>query len=536
MNRPQIIGQAETADHFGAGMDVLGDLFARTLGPSAGSVVGETERAARYEIYSDSGTLARRILSLGSPRLDLGAMAMRSVVTQMGQEIGDGGATAAVLMHAVYRAAARRAAAGINAMLITRQLQDAVDATVEQMTHFAQPAFTEDDLAMLARSVVRDPDLAVMLGELRYLLGADGHVNIRKFVAPYLRRAYLSGARFKGKIASAYLYQDSAQKSAALDTPLIALLEKPVTEAAQMVALMEAALAREAKSLLLLGEVSGVALNVLIANHRLEADKKKLDLLAVKLGSIGEAQRADLTDLALITGATLLNGPQSRAADNARPDDLGVARRAAYEDGAFAITAAPDRQAAVRTEAEALQHRLDGLRSTHEDRPALVGRLARLTGGVGELKIGAHTKPERDRLMHLAERALKVLAGAQRTGLVAGGGAAYHHAAVALRAARADHNGELNHGFDILTEALSAPLRQILRNAGEEAPELRLVQIAEAGPEATFDVEDARICNAFEHGIVDSAEVAVEALRAGVSGAAMVISTGAIVYHRTPQR
>ncbi len=433
MNRPQIIGQAETSDHFRAGIDILGELFARTLGPSAGSVVGETERMGGYEIFSDSGTMARRILSLGSPRLDLGAMAMRSVVTRMGQEIGDGGATAAVLMHAIYRAADRRAAAGINVMQIVRELQQAADEAIEFIGANTRPAQSEDDLAVLARSVVRDPALAAILGELSYLLGPDGHVNIRKFVAPYLQRSYLSGAQFKGTIVSSYLYQDSVQKSAALDRPLVALLEKPISQADEMIALLEAALARNAKALFLIGEISGAALNVLIANHQLDKEQKKLDLFAVKLGSVGEVQRSQLADLALITGATLLNGPQSDPAGKARPNDLGAIQRVVYTDGSLAVIAASAQRPAMRREAEAIQQRLDGMRPSHEERPALVERLARLTGGVGELKIGAYTKAERARLMQLAERSLKVLSGAQRSGLVAGGGAAYHHAATALR-------------------------------------------------------------------------------------------------------
>jgi chaperonin GroEL len=190
----------------------------------------------------------------------------------------------------------------------------------------------------------------------------------------------------------------------------------------------------------------------------------------------------------------------------------------------------------MRREAEAIQQRLDGMRPSHEERPALVERLARLTGGVGELKIGAYTKAERARLMQLAERALKVLSGAQRSGLVAGGGAAYHHAAAALRSRHGTGNSGANYGRDVLIEALSAPLRQIIVNAGDEAPAVRLAQVAEAGATATFDAHSARIGNAFNLGIVDSADVIVEALRAGVSGAAMAISTGAIVYHRTPQR
>ncbi len=249
MPKPQVIGQPTTTKHFTLGIDAMADLLAPTLGPIGGVVANERAANNKPEILDDSATAMRRILNLGDPRMDVGAMLMRSTVWRVVQRTGDGGAMTAILMRALYREGMRMIAAGANAMLLAKGINRAVEVAVESLQAQAQPVRTEDDLAAVAATVIRDPGLAAVLGEMSYLLGPEAHVRVEKFVAPYLQQFYHPGANYRANIASMYLYTDEAQKQAILPAGVIALVDGRLQSVDDVVPILQAARARGAKSL-----------------------------------------------------------------------------------------------------------------------------------------------------------------------------------------------------------------------------------------------------------------------------------------------
>ncbi len=538
MNRSQVVGQPTSQQHLQCGINILANLLAPTLGPTGGHIISETERKDKYEMLTDSSVALRRILSLGTPQLDIGAMSVRSMVWRVGQQVGDGGATTAILMRAIFNEGVRLLAADINAMMLNRGLKTATEIALEALSRQSIPVSSEDQLAAVARTITQEDSLAAVLGEMTYLLGPDAYVIIEKFVAPYLRRRYIAGSHYAAQISSMYFYTDSARKIAVAPEPAVAIIDGRLTTTEQVLPLMEAAIANGRKALVIIArDVSGEALGLLVHNHQLDEEKRKLQILAVKLTSLGAEQEQARLDLELMTGATTLGPNAERNAAAAQPSDLGEAQRAEFADKALVIVANRGEREAIQAEVNKIRNRLATLTLNDEDRPKLIKRLATLTGGVGELKIGAYTKTQRAQLENSAERALKVLSAAQKTGVVPGGGASLLHCAIALRTEMTDgdYPADVRSGMEMLANALAAPLSQIVSNTGLHRASVICHRIEEAGPGATYDALSGQVVDASTSGILDVTDVVKTVLQTAVSGAMMALSTDAIVYHRKPE-
>lgn len=539
MNRPQVVGQPTSQKHFKRGLNIIADLLAPTLGPTGGFVVSETERSTKYEYLSDSSVVVRRVISLGRPELDVGAMVMRNIIWRIGQRAGDGGATTAVLTRAIYNEGARLLASGVNAMQLTRGLNQASELALEALQAQTRPVQSEDELAAVARTITNDDALSAVMGEMSYLLGADAHIIIEKYVAPYLERRYIAGAHYKAEISSMYFYTDTVRKTSVLAAPALALVDESLSQTDQVLPLMEAAIAKGSKALVIIAKnVTGEALNLLVTNNQAAKEKKKLDILAVKLSVVGDELRFAKQDLALMTGATLLGAEGTRGLGHVRPDDLGNAVRIEFGSKALVVLPPDDRRSAIQHEVTKLRAYLNSLPMDDDDRPKVIKRLSTLAGGIGELKIGALTRSERAHRQSQAERAFKVLSAAQRNGVVAGGGAAFVHCAQALRdvAAGGNHSDDTIIGINLLANALSKPLEQIVVNTGVHSPSVIVHRVEEAGVPAAYDALTGKTVDAFESGILDVTDVAALVLKTAVSGAMMVLSTDTIVYHKNPEQ
>jgi chaperonin GroEL len=530
--RARVAGPVETHEHLTMGINLIADLLAPTLGPIAGHIASQRDTRGP-ELLDDSATAVRRILDFGDPRIDIGAMLMRSLVWNTGERVGDGGATCAILARAVYINALRMIAGGINFRDLEQGILAGLEAVSAALTTGAMPVVSEDDLSEVAYTVVRDRALAGLLGEMSHLLGAEAKVNVQKYVAPYLEREYHAGANFGAEIASYLLYTDAARKQAVLTDCAVALVASNLAEAEDVIPLMETALAEGHTSLLILANgFKDAALHIIVTNQ--QAEKKKLSVLAAKIKPVGEERRYALDDMGLLTGATVLGQGFTPSPRKAVPEHLGKALRVEIDNGQFRLL--PERQRLVdaQPEVELIRQRLAAMPQNDEDRPLLMGRLASLSGGMGTLKVGATGKLEREVRAVNAERALKVLSTAQLTGVVPGGGAAFLHARAALETIEFD--GDARYGVKLIHDALDAPMRQILINAHVPAPGVIISQVQEAGPGNTYDVLTGKVGDAMQCGVLDVAGVLDMVLRTAVSTALMALSTDTIIYHKNPQQ
>ncbi len=541
INTPQVATQVQARRHLQMGITRMAEALAPTLGPAGTPVVVEGNVRNKYDLLDDAATVARRIISLGDPRLDVGAMIVRNVVWRVSQRAGDGGATAAVLLEAILKGGLRQVTAGANAMQLVRGIRLGMEVATADLLAQARPCGDESQLAAAARTVTRDDDLSAMLGEMSYLLGPDAPVQIETYVAPYLQREYVAGAVYKAKISSAHFYTESERKRAAVAAPAVALLDYNVNTAEQAVALLNAALQAGRTSLLIVApDIGGAALQLLVANHAQPPDKRKIAVLGATITLLGEERTWAVNDLALLSGATVFGLPSGKTAERATPADLGSALRAEFSAEKLAVIAEPQRRAGVQGEIADLRSRLDRLTLDDEGRPAVERRLAALSGGMGILKVGDVSKLATEMRKTQAERTFKVLSSVQRSGLVAGAGAAYVHCQAAIRQA-ADSSGagrdldeDVRLGMRVLADALAAPMRRLLENAGVEPPAVVIQRVVDGGPQATYGWEQQKVVDAHAAGVVDAADVLVTVLQSATSGAIMAISTDAIVYHKKP--
>lgn len=564
MPRPRVIGQPASRRHFTGGIDAIANLLAPTLGPVGGIVANHVEGRALPELLDDSGTVVRRIIQMHDPSTDVGAMLMRNMIWRVGQQIGDGGATTAVLTRAIHADASRLIVAGINAMQLISGINAGSRAVIQAIRAMAQPVRTENELAAVALGIVKNRDLAAVLGEMSYLLGPDAHVAIEKYVAPYLQQYYHPGGHYKASISSMYFYTDQVNRRSIVSGGVVALVDNRIESPQDAVALLQAAMDAGARSLTIIAHrLSESALSVLLANNRTQSDDpqnsdlpqssqdpaqnsekenekkeagedKRLQILAVDIKFIGDERRMAFEDLSLLTGAVILGRDFTKSVAQAKAEDLGRILRA--EAGTETMYLLPEKQysAPVQAKAAELRSRLAGMTQDDEARPAMMRRLSALNGGVGQLKVGTISKQDREIQANLAERALKVLSAAQYGGVVPGAGAALVHAIPALD--QISLSGDAAVGLEVLRRTLSAPLYQILQNAGVDAPAIYVERVREGGPTTTYDALTGQVVDAVAGGVLDVANVVCGILEIAVSGATMALSTDTIVYHKKPEQ
>jgi chaperonin GroEL len=570
MPKPKVVEQPNTTKHLTKGINAMADLLAPTLGPIGGLVANQRDFQRKPELLDDSATAVRRILNLGDPRADVGAMLMRSMVWRVVQRAGDGGATAALLSRALYQDAVRMMAGGANAMRLAKGVNLGVEAAVQSLQAQARKVTNENELANVALTVIHDPSLAAVLGEMSYLLGPDAHVTIEKFVAPYLQQFYHAGATIRAQIGSMYLYTDPALKSAVAANGGLVLIDGKLDTAEEAVAVLQAAQAAGVSSLTIVaGHFSDTVISMLITNSRQGDVAKKLNgrasngngtgnsngngngngngkekekeeeskrpiIIAATPKDVGDARRAVFDDLALATGGEVLGRAWSRPITQIRASDIGRTQRTEVSLELMMITPEQQHNTGVQERCAELRTQLAKMTLDDEGRPLVVQRLAWLNGGMGVLKIGTESKLDREVRAQNAERTLKVLSAAQHTGMVPGGGAAYFHAIPALNEIEAED--DVRFGVQIVQRALEAPLRQILDNAHVPSSSVVMDQITQAGPSATYDVISAKVVDAYEGGVLDVAGVLSTVLRTAASGALMALTTDTIVYHKNPKQ
>ena len=314
---------------------------------------------------------------------------------------------------------------------------------------------------------------------MSYLLGENAVIAVEKYMAPTVDRVYVSGSAYPAQIASSLFYTQAPQKRAAATNTLIALIDEPLQTTDEAATLLQVALETGSQHLTIITSqpIAEKALSLLIANHQNE--KVPLTILALRLLEVDADRGYPLNDLALLTGATVITAATGESVMHLRADQLGSARRVALADGKLILETPPRDE--VQAMIETLRDQLDAIED-EADRAQLQQRLSALTGGIGYLRVGAFSDQERAIRAKKAERALKVLAMAQRSGVVAGGGAALVHCAAALRDCAPPRFGEVERqGVKLFARALTVPLRQILDNAGHDAPGAVIDQVSGGG-------------------------------------------------------
>jgi chaperonin GroEL len=422
-------------------------------------------------------------------------------------------------------------AAGINPMQLKQGIERGLAAASQALQEIAQPVSGEEELTGLAEAVTGEYKLSLVLGEMFDVLGADAHVVVEDYMAPYVEREYFEGTRWDSRLSSRYLVTDAPAHRCVVQDPLVVLLNDEITALEDVEPLLSLmAKEEDEKNLLLVTKkLDGEALSTLVMNH--QADK--VHVAAVEFPQIEAPRREAMDDLAIWTGATVLGQDIGRPLRSIRWSDMGRAARAESDPEGLIVVAGLGDQAAVREHLDALRHRL-AAENDLEQRKALQERIGRLAGGVAILKLGATSQFAQQELRQRAEKGIRSLTSAVRDGTVPGGGVAYLQCLPAVEALHAE--GDEAIGLQVFARALEASFLRIVQNAGLHVPAVVLDDARRAGPGYGYDALAGKVVDMRKAGILDAAGVARRVLQVGTSGAMMALTTAAIVCHRKPKQ
>jgi chaperonin GroEL len=523
-----LISSSHTLATLYRGFATLTATLALTFGPAKGVIVNERSKG-EAELLTDSSTIARRVIQLPGRGNNMGAMMLRKMVLEMHDRYGDGAAIAAIMARAMVREGIKMVAAGANPVLMMRGIEHAVKITERELVRQAHPVGDLDELIALATTVVGDAELGQMLGQMFDTLGEHATVLIDDIPTSHLDHEYIRGGKWDGYIPS-HLLVPEGSAGLILNNPLIVLADEELKILDQVQPMLELALADADKSplLILARTISDMALATLITNH-----VRGVLTVGMLILSSGTLQiHDDLADIAALTGGQVLSNVTGRSSRNMQAAFFGRARRAIVSsngvvlaDGVGDKVAIKQRIAEVRTELK------QASRSSDSGWDALRVRLARLSGGIGVLKLGVYIEQEREIKKEHVKKALRALEAAYDEGLVPGGGAAYLACLPALCEAYAScqHEDE-TYGVAAVEAALKAPFLQIVRNHGNVHPPLALDTIQQLGPGYGFDALHGDYAYMRERRILDSLSVTRGALSAACSLAAMMITTNTIIF------
>jgi chaperonin GroEL len=505
------------------GMNILADTVKVTLGPKGRNVVLDAKWGVPT-ITNDGVSIAKEI-ELDDPYEKLGAELVKEVAKKTDDVAGDGTTTATVLAQALVREGLRNVAAGANPIALKRGIEQAVAAVVEALGNQARDVETREQIAATASISADDTAVGEIVAEAMDKVGKDGVITVEESNTFGLELELTEGMRFDKGYISPYFVTDAEQMEAVLDDPYILIVEKRISALNDLLPILEKVM-QSGKPLLIISEdVEGEALATLVVNKM----RGTFTSVAVKAPGFGDRRTAMLADLAVLTGAQVVSETMGLTLDNAGLDLLGRARKAVVtKDETTVVDGAGDAEQ-IKGRVNQIRAEIDNSDSDY-DREKLQERLAKLTGGVAVVKVGAATEVELKERKHRIEDAVRNAKAAVEEGLLPGGGVALANAAAGAFD-KLDLVGDEGTGVNIVRVALTAPLRQIAVNAGLEGGVV--AEKVNAMPaNHGLNAATGMYVDMFEAGIVEPTKVTRCALQNAASIAALFLTTEALVVDK----
>jgi chaperonin GroEL len=501
------------------GIDKLADTVKVTIGPKGRNVVLDKKFGAPT-ITNDGVTIARDI-ELEDHFENMGAQLLKEVATKTDDVAGDGTTTAVVLGQALVTEGLRNVAAGANPMVIKRGLDKAVAAVVAEIKAHSRKVETREQIAAVASISAADPSVGELIAEVMGKVGKDGVITVEEGQSLGLDKEYTEGMQFDRGYISAYFVTNADRMEAQLDNPAILITDKKISAVQDALPALEKAVGTGRPLLIVAEDVDGEALATLVVNKI----RGTVQVLAVKAPGFGDRRKEMLRDIAVLTGGTVISEEVGRKLDSVTAEDLGSARRVVSSKDNTTIVDGSGKPAEIKARMAQIKAQIEETTSDY-DKEKLQERLAKLSGGVAVIKVGAATEVELKEKKHRIEDALSTTRAAVEEGIVAGGGTTLLQARSSLDKLKLE--GDEQVGVDIVRRALEAPARQIAENAGARG-DVVIEAILKAKRGTGFDAATDTMVDRFEKGIVDAAKVTRSALQNAASVAAMVLTTEAVV-------
>jgi chaperonin GroEL len=517
----KIFFNTEARDRLKKGVDTLADAVKVTLGPKGRNVILDKKFGAPA-ITKDGVTVAKDI-EIKDPIENMGAQLVKEVASKTADTAGDGTTTATVLAQAIFSAGIKNVAAGANPMDLKRGIDKAVSAVVKNLKEQSKAIGNSNEIAQVATiSANNDTEIGKMIADAMDKVGKDGVITVEEARGTETEVKTVEGMQFDRGYLSPYFVTNTEKMETELERPFILITEKKISGMKELMPVLEQ-YAQTGRPLLIVAEdVDGEALATLVVNKI----RGVLKVAAVKAPGFGDRRKAMLEDIAILTGGTVISEERGYKLENATLDYLGTAEKIIIDKDNTTIINGAGKSEDIQARVNQIKAQIDSTTSDY-DKEKLQERLAKLSGGVAILYIGAATEVEMKEKKDRVDDALHATRAAVQEGVVAGGGVALLRASSAL-ANIETHNADEATGVAIIRQALEAPLRTIVANAGGEGSVV-VNRVKEGQADFGYNAREDRYENLFAAGVIDPTKVTRLALENAASIAALLLTTECVI-------
>jgi chaperonin GroEL len=522
----QLVFSDEARRYLIKGVDTLAKAVATTLGPK-GRNVALDRKFGSPTITHDGVTVAKEV-ELEDPFENMGAQLLKEAATKTNDIAGDGTTTSTVLAHSIVTGGMKNLAAGANPMLLKLGILAAAEAVSKRISETAIDVETREDIANVASISAQDRAIGELIADVMDKVGKDGVITVEESKGLEFETEYVEGMQFDRGYLSPYFITDAESMEASIEEPYVLIHDKKISAAQDIVPILEKLVQIGKRELIIIAEdIDGEALATLVLNKL----RGMLNVLAIKAPGFGDRRKAMLQDLAVLTGGTVITEEMGRKLESVTIDDLGRAEKIVSSKDDTTVIGGKGDVAAIKGRIEQIRVEIDKSTSDY-DREKLQERLAKLSGGVAIIRVGAATETELKEKKHRVEDALSATRAAVEDGIVPGGGVALINAMSVLDELKMEYT-DAQIGVGIVREALEVPMRKIATNAGKEGSvvleTVRRKQAEKKDDNIGYDVLTEKYVDMVKAGVIDPAKVTRGALENAASIAAMILTTEALI-------
>jgi len=526
MAAKQLVFGEEARKKLRDGIDIVAEAVATTLGPK-GRNVALDRKFGSPTITHDGVTVAKEI-ELEDPFENMGAQLLKEAATKTNDIAGDGTTTSTVLAHAMVTEGLKTLAAGANPMLLKHGIEAASKKVADAIKDQAIDISTKDEIANVATISAQDRQIGDLIADVMDKVGKDGVITVEESKGLEFEQEYVEGMQFDRGYISPYFITDSEHMESVIENPYILIHDKKISAAQDMLPMLEKMVQVGKRDLVIIAEdIDGEALATLVLNKL----RGTLNVLAVKAPGFGDRRKAMLQDIAVLTGATVISEETGRKLDTTTVQDLGTAEKVQSDKDNTTVIGGKGDSKAIKGRIDQIRVEIDKTTSDY-DREKLQERLAKLSGGVAIIRVGAATETELKEKKHRVEDALSATRAAVEEGIVPGGGVALMNAIDSLADLKLDNDDEQT-GVNIVRKALIVPMKRISENAGWDGSvvveNVRQAQEKAKSNQIGFDITTEKYVDMVKSGVIDPAKVTRGALENATSIAAMILTTEALI-------
>jgi chaperonin GroEL len=526
MSAKQLVFGEDARRRLKAGIDVVNNAVATTLGPK-GRNVALDRKFGSPTVTHDGVTVAKEI-ELEDPFENMGAQLLKEAATKTNDIAGDGTTTSTVLAHAIVSEGLKTLAAGANPMLLKHGIEAASKAVAEALKKSAIDITTKEDIANVATISAQDRQIGELIADVMDKVGKDGVITVEESKGLEFEKEYVEGMQFDRGYISSYFITDTDHMESVINEAYLLIYDKKISAAQDIVPVLEKLVQIGKRDLVIIAEdIDGEALATLVLNKL----RGMLNVLAVKAPGFGDRRKAMLQDIATLTGAMVISDEMGKKLETTTLADLGRADKVVADKDNTTIISGKGDEKAIKSRIEQIRVEIDKTTSDY-DREKLQERLAKMSGGVAIIRVGAATETELKEKKHRVEDALSATRAAVEEGIVPGGGVALINAIVALDNVKMKVDDE-QIGVNIVRKSLEVPMRKIAENAGKDGSviieNVRQAQKRAKNKAIGFDVLRDEYIDMVKGGVIDPAKVTRGALENAASIAAMILTTEALI-------